>query len=467
MVGALMVTAFFVATEIAKAADVTFSGQVRTRYEVNEQHDFLDTSDADDFTSTRVRLNADVNVNDSTSAFIQLQDVRVWGGSNEVATAGTATPAGTGAGVGGAVDTDGTVGLHQAYFTLKNFATLPVDLKVGRQEVVLDGHRLFGNTNWAQGAVTHDAVRLDHKHDNMSLAYAWITVNEDGVPTGTNIDDRNDREAHLIYGAYEGLLGGKLSIIYTYINDGCGSGTACDNLANDLHNIGFRQAGQLYGVDYRAEYNYQWGDASSRAAVGALGTRAYVAGANVDRDAYMFGVRVGKSFNNVTMKPSLTVWYDYLSGTSDQDARDGEMKSFNTLFDTGHKFYGFMDLYGGVGNGAAIGAGNTGTAGLGLQDVAIKAKISPMPGWTLKADYHWFYTAEGVAGNSAAGLAGDGSQDNDLGNELDITIVNQYNANTNISLGFSNYTTTAAFRDLKGVTGDGANWAYLMFDVKF
>ena len=43
MVGALMVTAFFAATEIAKAADVTFSGQIRTRYEVNEQSDFTDT----------------------------------------------------------------------------------------------------------------------------------------------------------------------------------------------------------------------------------------------------------------------------------------------------------------------------------------------------------------------------------------------------------------------------------------
>ena len=34
---ALMVAAFFVATEIAQAADVSFSGQIRTRYEVNEQ----------------------------------------------------------------------------------------------------------------------------------------------------------------------------------------------------------------------------------------------------------------------------------------------------------------------------------------------------------------------------------------------------------------------------------------------
>jgi hypothetical protein len=37
-VAAMTVVAFFVSAEIAKAADVTFSGQVRTRWEVNEQN---------------------------------------------------------------------------------------------------------------------------------------------------------------------------------------------------------------------------------------------------------------------------------------------------------------------------------------------------------------------------------------------------------------------------------------------
>ena len=73
---ALMVTAFFVATEFAQAADITFSGQMRTRYEVNEHglnnaNDFDNKSDPSDWIGSRVRLNANVNVNDSTSAFIK------------------------------------------------------------------------------------------------------------------------------------------------------------------------------------------------------------------------------------------------------------------------------------------------------------------------------------------------------------------------------------------------------------
>ncbi|NIQ02055.1 MAG: hypothetical protein GWM98_17960, partial [Nitrospinaceae bacterium] len=49
------------------------------------------------------------------------------------------------------------VGLHQAYFTVKNLMSAPVNLKIGRQEVILDGHRLFGNTGWTQGAQSADA----------------------------------------------------------------------------------------------------------------------------------------------------------------------------------------------------------------------------------------------------------------------------------------------------------------------
>lgn len=471
---AITVTALFAATTVAQAADVTFGGELLSRYEVIERNDFTDTTEADSYFQSRVRLNANVKVNDSTSAFIQLQSNRTWGDSFENAGTGADAAGNASAGSFAANDLDASVGVHEAYFTLQNFATLPVDLKIGRQEVILDGHRLFGDTLWTMGENSHDAIRLDHKHDNMSFAYAYIQGSEERRAAATDPNDQDDITAQLAYFNYAGILGGKLSVTYAYLQDGCGSAAAgntaglCTNLEDDIHTIGFRQAGQLYGIDYRGEYYYQWGDA--RATAGGLGD--FTAGNAVDREAYMFGVRVGKSFNNVTMKPSLTLWYDYLSGTSDEDARNNEYKSFNTLFDTGHKFYGLQDNFLAVGTNSATG----GTTGLGLQDVAIKAKISPMPGWTVKADYHWFYTAEGVAGSptatgrgssaAATGLIGD--NDNDLGNELDITVVNKYNANTTVMVGYSNFTTSSTLRGIRtNVGSDDANWFYAQFHVKF
>ncbi len=459
-VAAVMVSSIFVATTIAQAADVTFSGSMKTRMEVNEQSDFLDSTDADEFIQSRVRLNASANINDSTSAFIQMQSVRTWGEGNAAST--FPNPGGSGNASFSPNDADTSVGIHQAYFTLKNFATLPVDMQLGRQEVVLDGHRLFGNTLWTIGAQTHDAVRLTHKHDNMTLIYAYIRGQEQNRTADPS--DLSDVDAHLAYLNYQGVLGGTFSATYAYLNDGCGNannaGTACTNLANDIHSIGFRQAGQLYGIDYRGEFNYQAGDARGTAAAINTGTgnTTFTAGNDIDREAYMFGVRIGKSFENVMLKPKLTLWYDYLSGTSEEDARNNEVGSFNTLFDTGHKFYGLMDNYLGIGAG-----GNSGTDGLGLQDVAIKTQISPMPGWTLEANYHFFYTAEGYA----ATANGIGDNDNDLGTELDVTLVNKYNANTKIVVGYSNYSTSTTFRQIKNTGGDSADWAYLMFDVNF
>ena len=463
---AVMATAFLAGTTVAQASDVTFGGEILSRYEVLERNDFNDATEADSYFQSRVRLNANVKVNDSTSAFIQMQSNRTWGDNFETAATG-ADPAGNAsAGSFAANDLDASVGIHQAYFDLKNFATLPVDLRVGRQEVILDGHRLFGDTLWTMGENSHDAIRLDHKHGNLAIAYAYIQGSEQQRADDAN--DMDDITAHLAYLNYNGILGGKLSITYAYLNDGCGAvvSSVCTNLDDDVHNIGFRQAGQLFGIDYRAEYNYQWGDASATATSAATGsnTAGYTAGNAIDREAYMFGVRLGKSFNNVMMKPSLTGWYDYLSGTSDEDARNNEYNSFNTLFDTGHKYYGLLDQFLGVGNNSST----SGTGGFGLQDVAVKAKLSPLAGWTLKADYHWFFTAEGVAGSNArSGLQGD--NDNDLGTELDVTLVNQYNANTQVMIGYSNFNASSTLRALNtNITGsDDANWFYAQFHVNF
>jgi hypothetical protein len=482
IIPALMVTAFFATTEIAKAADISFSGQILTRVETNEHgtngnNTFNDASPAGEFVISRVRLNADVAVNDTTSAFIQMSRNSTWG-SNTADNNNTGGDSGAANGSFQVSDADAKLGLHQAYFTLKNFASLPADLKLGRQQIVLDGHRLFGNTIWTVGQQTHDALRLDHKHDNMSFSYAYIVASEAGSTNNNDTDNQSQDEidAHMLYFKYAGILGGNLSLTFAGVNDPCGNNSNCTtgpgDTENDAYTIGFRQAGQLYGIDYRGEYYYQWGEANQDADALTGGTAT---GVGVDRDAYMFGVRVGKSFKNVNMKPSLTVWYDYLSGTADDDltASDPKYKSFNTVFDTGHKFYGLQDLFLGVGTGNAT----NGTAGLGLQDLAIKTKMSPAPGWTLKADYHWFYTAEGVNPNSNRGIADFGQANplggasrntgNDLGNELDISLHNKYNANTTITAGFSNYSTTQAFRNLRNVDGGSANWAYLQFDVKF
>lgn len=503
---ATAVSALLVGATVAQAASVEWGGSLRPRFEYNEQSAFNATSAAganqgtqtsgDYFVSTQVRVHAKADILPDTSAFIQLQSVRTWGNDLEdLGTGGNQSSSNGAGGSGNAAftgsDNDNTVGVHQAYFTLKNFATLPVDLQVGRQEVVLDGHRIIGNTVWTQGQQTHDAVRLNHAQGNLTLSYVYSIANEGGrgVTVGTTNDDE-DIEAHILYANMQGILGGGLSLYFVGLDDDCSFGStvaaACGITAtssgaidNNIYTVGARQAGQLFGIDYRGEFYYQFGDAEGDAGLANLTTGvgtpysgAVGASGNLkdtDRSAYMFAARVGKKFNNVMWKPSIAFWYDYKSGTSDEDARDGDFKSFNTLFDTGHKFYGLMDNF--------ISATGADTNYLGLVDYVIKTSIQPAQGWTLKADFHHFTTAESVVANtnfsgSTTHTSSLGGDDNSLGQELDLTLVHKYNANTTISAGYSKYWQTSAFELLNAnassiATVAPADWAYLQFHVKF
>jgi len=476
---AMMVAAFFIGTEIAQAADLSLSGQLRHRYASNEHTNFDVGAEADDGIGTRVRFNIKSQVNSDTGVFVQFQSVHGWG--NETSATGG--------------DADERTGIHQAYFTLKNFAGLPINAKAGRQEIVLDGHRLFGHTGWADSAHTHDAILLSHAHGNSTSTYGYSNMQE--LANGGGAE--NDVAAHFLHTNFQGVLGGALSTYIVYVDDDCGvlSGIAtcapAGGAGSQWVTLGGRQAGKMYGLDYRAEAYWQVGNAfgantaipggSVSIGPGGAQTGGYgVVGDHADRDAYMFGVRVGKAFPNVQWKPKITLWYDYLSGNDDEDMNEHNWGAFDTLFDTGHKFYGFMDFYT---NGQGSGTGY-----FGLQDIAIKLVMKPRPGWTLKADIHNFHTAESVSSNPdmmilqgyrdlgdglevSPGSADSGTvKGTELGTEVDLTLVHSYNPNVKFVFGYSMYMAEAlthTFRQADNALGNAnaAEWWYVMADLKF
>jgi hypothetical protein len=475
------------ASEVAWAADVSFSGQFRPRFNVDNNSTDAN-SNANTFFDTRVRLNAKANVNANTEVFLQFQSVGTWGkcnrdsGDSDMGAGNTGGCVGTRESTGGATgagdaaeasDTLADVGLHQAYLTLKNLAGQAVDLKIGRQEVVIDGHRLFGHTGWTQGGETKDAIRLSHSAGNHSMGYTYIAA--DNSDNMKNSDSGHGNEnVHVITASTQGIMGGALSGIFTYTNDNNASTSNWED-SNDWFTIGARQKGKMGGLDYRVEFYHQFGDAGSVANGSGLGITGASAnaGSGIDRDAQMFGIRLGKTFKNAGMSPTITLWYDNLSGTSDDDATGGDFGTFDVLYDTGHKFYGFMDFY--------LNRAGANSGYFGMQDIALKTKMSPKAGWTFKADYHHFRTVVDIAGNDGDAVATTklgGKMDPDLGTELDLTLVHKYDSNTKIAVGYSHYWTTTTFSQANaggGANGatagsnanDDADWAYVQIDTKF
>jgi len=468
---AIAVALLMLASEVAWAADVSFSGQFRPRFNID--NDTSSSTSPSEFFDTRVRLNAKANVNANTEVFLQLQSVGIWGGGTANSGTREATGGGTGAGdAAEASDLLNDVGFHQAYLTLKNFMGAGFDAKIGRQEIVIDGHRLFGTTGWTQGAQTNDAIRLTHAGGNHTLSYTFLQGDE---ADSANNSNAGDEKVHVFYGNTQGIMGGSLSGIFTITNDDNTSTGGQD--AEEWYTIGARQKGKMGGLDYRVEFYHQFGDAgniSNTCACGITGVEAG-SGNKADRDAQMFGIRVGKTFANNPMKPTITLWYDNLSGVDDDDAAAGDFGQFDTMYDTGHKFYGFQDFY--------LSRTGAGTGFYGMQDIAIKTKWALKPGWTAKADMHWFMTATDLGGNDSdtvraadATIANDNTLDNDLGSELDLTLVHKYDANTTISAGYSHYFTSVTFGELNGGgntdtnglnSNDDSDWAYIQIDTRF
>jgi len=455
---------------IAQAADLSFSGQFRPRLNFDSDANERTTTTA--IFDTRVRLNAKATINPKTAIHLQMQSTGQWGVADNGGGGTRVSDGGGGAQVNDSID---DVGFHQAYVTYKGFAGQPVDMKIGRQEVVIGGHRLFGHTGWLQGAQTSDAIRLTHAGGNHTLGYTYIAgQNADAVATAAE----GNEHVHIITASTQGIMGGALEGIFVLTEDDNTDATAWED-SQTWYTIGARQKGKvsvLGGLDYRVEFYHQFGDAGAIANTANMGITGNSAdGDSTDRDAQMFGLRLGKTFKNASWKPSLTLWYDHLSGTDDDDSEGGDWGTFDTHYDTGHKFYGFMDFF----------LNRTGqTSGYyGLEDFAIKTKMTPRAGWTAKMDWHHFRTEtdlDGADGNTVADNGAAGSaMESDLGYEMDLTLAHKYDANTKIVFGYSHYWSTLTFGMLNGgAAGSGGTagsdnhsadptWGYVMIDTKF
>jgi len=455
-----MVSFLMIGVMTADAAEITFGGRLRPRYEYWN----LQTQDAG-YLDVLTRLQATAKIDENTSAFIQLQANSRFGSQNN-GSAGTSRSASVPL---SGNDTTTDVGIHQAYFTLNKFFGAPVELKLGRQEIILDGHRLFGNTVWTQGMMSHDAIRLNHRHDNMTLSYIYsVNVEQSsragagGAFPGASSDDVDDINTHALWANFKGLIGensstsGYLVLVDQDCNTPgvslCGGGAVG---SADFYTIGARQAGGMGDISYRGEFYYQTGKSGLIAPGGGTG----------DTDALMFAARVGYKAKNVAMKPSATLWYDYLSGSDASDVAAGDRGTFNTLFDTGHKYYGLMDFF------IHGSLGGIGTHPLGgLVDYAVKLTIQPMAKTTLKVDLHHFEVAEDdVCGTCALGGGADSSTT--LGQEIDVTLVHKYSPSTKIMVGYSHFFTRELMSNYNGGARtqnlEDADWMYVQFDVMF
>ncbi len=321
----------------AMAQELTFGGEVRPRFELRD----LVGVDAvrSEFTSMRTRLSAGVELEPNVSAYVQLQDVRVFG--EEGSTLGD-------------FSADG-LDLHQGWLELGDAGADALSIRVGRQEAAYGGQRLLGAVNWAQQGRSFDGARIRYRPSATAVVDGLAFRLRDSQTAPGAAPDQS------LYGVYSTIEAAGALDLFALAD------THKEPLVDGTrYTVGARWLSNRGPWSWRAEAAYQGGGLD-----GALGPRTFA--------AFMLGGRVS---TEVADGLTAMLWYDYLSG--DSDPGDDTARVFDTLFATNHKFYGYMDFFTNI---------PVDTNQRGLQDLALKGVYVLGEGRTLHADLHSFRLA--------------------------------------------------------------------------
>ncbi len=387
-------------TVVAQEVDLKFGGQVRPRFEFRDPLPFVDGS-AEDFVSMRTRFDVRADLVDNVGVFVQVQDVRLWGSERNTLADFSAEG----------------LDIHQAYVDLGRRADGKVLGRFGRQEVNFGGQRLIGSVNWTQQARSFDGIRVGSAGSVGAIDVLLVELQD-----AQALDVEQEAELLSAYGTWDVGENQDLDLYWIFDRRDDDEDEPGDT-GTSRHTLGARWVGSPSDFRYRFEGSYQAGKFVGR-----------------DVSAFMAGGRLAYALG----KGTVTLWYDYLSGSD--DPATGDLKVFDTLFATNHKFYGFADIFLNI---------PAHTGGYGLQDLALKGTYRPHTDWTLRLDLHAFRTAR------------QGSlSTNRFGEEIDIVAAWKHSRHVTLSGGFSYVFQGDALAEVGRLDKD-MTWVYIMLDAKF
>jgi hypothetical protein len=332
--------------------------QYRARYYHLEGKNFA-SGDARNFVRQRARAGASATYDDKVGLKIVLQDVRTWGEELD--------PVGDFSGDG--------FDVHEGYAFFR--PAKGVDLRLGRQEVILLNARLIGNLDFAEQARSFDAARAMYDDGGLEAELLYALVRDfDENPGAAQVGTLPDGKLHLGmihlgYAVTEWLVPHVLTIV-----EGDSGRDAVKLTAGALVD---GKTGRGVMFDYTAEGYYQWGSQEA----------LLVGGPEPRVSAFLFAARSRLSAD-YPIVPYLEVEVAVNSG--DDDPGDATTKVFNSPHPTGHGFHGEAAIFINF---------PVDTAGRGLLDInaAIGTAGKPLIG---RISYHYF---DGIE-NRAAGAFG-------------------------------------------------------------
>ena len=302
------------------------------------------------------------------------------------------------------------IDLHQAFVTLGNSKSFPLTAKIGRQELAYGDERLVGAFDWNNIGRVFDAakVRLENEIGWVDAFFSRVII-----PDDNSFNESND------YDVFSGLYASTKTLVpknevqaYFLARNvspsspsviGAGlppllSGAS----ARDVYTVGTRVKslpGEFGPWDYETEIAGQFGNFKS------------AAGPRLDHKAFAAHAAGGYTWTDALGTPRLGAEYNYASG--DSDPTDGDHTTFDNLFPTNHKFYGFMDF----------------VSWQNIHNARLTTSWKPLKKLTLQGDFHAFWLADTsdffyqVNGSprTTGGYGVNPSGGSYVGSELDLT----------------------------------------------
>lgn len=387
----------------------SITGQYRVRPELRHGYKTLaaDTAKTAFFVGQRGRLIFDFK-KDKISSKISIQDSRTWGDEEQK---------------------KDLSGLQVNEFWVEFGLQKGFSLKMGRQELAYDDHRLLGNLDWANLTISHDALLL--KYADAKKKIKWhlgVAFNQNGEPLfGTTYTLKNYKTLGFSWIKKEFDKGHSLSGMA--IINGMASTTVASKKMKATCTFGPLYNYYNKGVKAVLGVYYQGGKTDN----------------NLDVSAFMLNAYAEKKIK----RTSIGLGVDYLSGNSD-NTLNTKSKNFNTLYATNHKFYGYMDYFLNIPVDAKE---------RGLLNPYLRCSYAASKTTVLNLDLHQFLSAnENKKGANKIGK--------NMGAEVDAVMEYRPSAVINLQLGYSMMFATNNMEYIKGGNNSNYNgWAFLMLKV--
>lgn len=401
----------------------TLSGQLRPRFEYrNGAYQALQQGEEPAIlVNNRLRLNMDYRFRQDLQLYVSLQQVNIWGQAPQVQV----------------IDRTGGLSVFEAY------AALPLggdfDLKLGRQQIVLDEDRIFGSLDWHPAGRAHDAVNINWRPVENLYLRSFFAFNQNYLDGKAATDKINGnvnnpkgqyftpgqpyQHMEALHAHYAFTPDQKLSFLFANL------GLRNDDKADyNMQTFGVHYRGRSQDLSYGAEAYLQTGKNNT----------------GTTKEAYLLSAMVGYKFLP-TLSASMGI--DYLSGNNSPDT-SGKDKVFIPFSGTNHKFYGFMDYYY-VNNTPQI-------PQVGLFNPYISATLKTSEKGNLYAAGHYFRSAGKIDGKTR-----------NLGVEADLVYTHKLQPFASLQVGYSVHKVSDSYNTLRGfsATRSWQDWFWCSINI--